>query len=69
MSPYDAKTAIYKQALTYSERALSKQINDSAVEGLLRTDAGTFADLPEIADAVFAYGWNAYRTMMGGRET
>jgi len=61
VSPEYAKAAIRAHATNYAKRVIAKQINDSAVEGLLRADAEAFADLPEIADAVFACGLDSYR--------
>lgn len=69
MSPDDAKSAIRDQAMTYAKRVMRGQINDSAVHGLLQADAQAFADLPEIADNVFAHGLNVYRTMMTAGDT
>jgi hypothetical protein len=64
MGPDRAKAAIRDQAITYARRVMRGQINDSAVHGLLQADAEAFADLPEIADGVFAHGLNVYQTMM-----
>lgn len=69
MSPDAAHWAIELQARTYARRVLAREINDSAVEGLLAADARAFCDSCHSAETVFSAGLIAYRRLTSSPPT
>lgn len=69
MNPEAARWAIELQAKTYARRVLAREINGSAVEGLLAADARSFCDGSHSETSVFAAGLVEYVRLTSGPPT
>lgn len=66
-----AKIAMTQQASTYARRVKAGELNASAVEGLLESDADHFGDSNAARSGLFAFGLDEYDRLLGlpGRLT